>query len=142
MYGKNNFSNTGEADARVVVASRECLFFTLERLFHPQVICSNPGGNCSRLEDVIHFLTQNHEQEERLMIETGYPMFATHKRKHKALMRTLKGMKRTLICGDYDSSMVAEFLTEWMRRHAADFDNSFGEFLKEKGMEPPQRKGF
>ncbi|HEB79244.1 MAG TPA: hypothetical protein ENI79_02055 [Rhodospirillales bacterium] len=134
MLGTNHFSN-GDAGVRAIDAGREYMFFVLDRFFHPQVICADPGGTCSRLEDAIHFLKKHQEREERLMIEAGYLGygFATHKRKHKELQRNLDKMRRTLVCGGYDSAMVADFLTEWMKRHATNFDKPFGDFVRRGG---------
>ncbi len=139
MYGTNDSFST---EARAIESNWEYLSFTLDRLFHPQVICSDPGGSCSRLEQIIRFLSRSQEHEERLMIETCYPMFAAHKRKHRALIRTLNGMKRALTCGNYDNAIVFGLLTEWGRRHTIHFDKPLGNFLRNRAPESGQMKGY
>ncbi len=134
MFGTNSSSrmNTG---VKSIDASRECLSFVLGRLFHPQVICARPGGICSRIEDTARFLARNLEREEHLMTETGYPGFAAHKREHKKFLGNLDRMKHRLVCGGYDNTLVADFLSEWTNDHAAAFDKPFGDFLRENGVE-------
>lgn len=138
MSGSKHHTST-ESGIRDIDVNRECLSFVLERLFHPQVICFDPGETCSRIEETIRLISRNMEREERLMVETEYPGFAGHKREHEKLLVRLGRLKRTLACSNYDNSLVAEFLTEWAESHAADFDKPFGDFLREHGVTPVQR---
>lgn len=132
--GTDSFSSV-DTGVKAIDASRECLSFVLGRLFHPQVICARPGGACSRIEDTVRFLARNLEREEHLMTETGYPGFAAHKRQHRKLLENLDGMKRRLVCGEYDNALVADFLSEWTNDHTIAFDKPFGDFLRENGVE-------
>ena len=134
MSATDSFASD-DAGVRFIDASRECLSYVLDRLFHPQVICAAPGRRCARIEDTVRFLRRNLEREERLMSEAAYPGFAAHKREHEKFLRKLEMMKRTLICGDYDNALVSEFLTEWTRSHASAFDKPLGDFLRERATE-------
>ena len=113
----------------------------LEQLFHPHVICADPGGTCSRIEDTIHFLSRNLEREERLMAAAGYPGFVVHKAEHEKLLQKLERMKRTVIFGCNDKAFVFDSVMEWTKRHDAAFDKPFGNFLRKHGTEPVQGKG-
>ena len=134
MFGTNGSSSV-DTGVKAIDASRECLSFVLDRLFHPQVICARPGGACSRIEDTARLLARNLEREEHLMTKTGYPGFAAHKREHRKFLDDLDGMKRRLVCGEYDNALVAGFLSEWTFDHATAFDKPFGDFLRENGVE-------
>lgn len=140
MFGTNRFTSA-DTGVRDMDASRECLSFVFDRLFHPQVICADPGGTCERIEDTIRILKRNLEREERLMTDAEYPGLAAHKRGHDELLRKLEKMKSTLICGDYDNALVTDFLTEWTKSHSASFDKPFGDFMRERGMDSVQRRG-
>ncbi len=128
MFRNVHFSDV-DTGVGSIDTSRQCLRFVLDRLFHPQVICANRGGVCARLTDTIRLISRNLEREERLMLDSGYPGFATHKREHEKLLLKLANMERTLICGEYDNRQVSEFLTDWMNHHVAAFDKPFGNFL-------------
>lgn len=129
MSGTHHYSNvvTGIAS---VDTSHQCLQFVLDRLFHPQVMCADQGGVCARIKDTIRFVTRSFDNEERLMLESGYPDFVPHRREHEKLLRSLTEMECTLVCGDYDNRRVFAFLTKWTNRHAAAFDKPFGNFLR------------
>jgi len=116
--------------------SRGHISFAVRRLFHPQVVCAEEGGPCSRLRDAVLFLTQSLEREESFMRETGYPGYAAHKRNHEALLRKLGKMQRALACGAYDNAMVSGFLTAWIKSHTVHFDQPFGDFLRNAGRQP------
>lgn len=133
MFGANDFSGV-DSDARFLEASREGLFFVLDRFFHPRVICTDPGGTCGRIEDTIRLLSRNLEREERLMLKTGYPRSAAHKWAHDALLRKLDRMKHTLVCGDYDNALVFDFMTKWLKTHSATYDKHFNKFLLARRM--------
>ncbi len=141
MFQTNHSSDDNDA-VRTIDASRESLIFVLDQLFHPKVICADPGGTCSRIEDAIRFLSRNLEREERMMATAGYPGFAAHKREHKKLLRKLKKMKRTLVCGSYDNALVFDVVTEWTKNHTDAFDKPFGDFVRERGIDPSQGGGF
>ncbi len=127
--------------ARGLDANRDSLLFLLDKLFHPQVMCAEPGGSCARIDDTIRFLKRNLTREERLMDLVRYPDAAAHKRDHQQVLRRLESMQRTLICGLYDNTQVAGFLDAWAERHAIDFDKPFGDFLYAHAPKPAQRDG-
>lgn len=128
MFRNTHFSNI-DIGIGSLDASRQCLQFVLDRLFHPRVMCADQGGSCARIKDTIRLLARNLEREEQLMLESRYPCFAVHKREHERVLLKLAKMERTLICGDYDNHQISEFLTGWMNHHVADFDKPFGDFF-------------
>jgi len=135
MFKTNRSFNDNDA-VRTIDASREYLSFVLDQMFHPQVICADPGGTCSRIEDTIRFIRRNLEREERLMAATGYPALAAHKAEHGKLLRKLERMKLTLVCGSYDNTLVFDSVVDWTKRHATAFDKPFGDFLRKHGTGP------
>jgi len=132
MAETNRPSNDNGA-VRIIDASRESLAYVLEQLFHPHVICADPGGTCSRIEDTIRFLARNLEREERLMAAAGYPGLTVHRAEHEKLLRKLERMKLSLVCGSYDNTVVFDSVVDWTKRHAADHDKPFGDFLRQHG---------
>lgn len=141
MHGTNHFSNDNPG-VGTIDADREYFSIVLDRFFHPSVICAYPGGTCQRIEDTIRHLEQDLGREEKLMARTGFPGITAHKKEHRKLLNNLNQLKRTLVCGRYDNALVADYLTEWMKSHATDFDKPFGKFLKEQGIDISQREGF
>ncbi len=135
MFGTNHCSSA-DIGVGIIDENREGLCLLVDQLFHPQVICANPGGTCSRLDESIRFLTQSLAREERIMMENDYSGlgFAVHKREHEKLLRKLNKMKRVLVCGRYDNAVVFDFLTEWIRNHATHYEKPLTDFLRERGM--------
>lgn len=132
MFEPNRCSGPEPNTVKLEV-NRECLLFVLDRYFHPQVVCANPGGCCERIEDTIRFLTRNLEREERLMDLSGFTDAQAHKQDHERVLRHLDKMMRTLVCSRYDNTQVAEFLETWADDHALAFDKPFGDFLRTHG---------
>lgn len=122
-------------DVRAIDESRECFVFLLDQMFHPQVVCADLGGNCTRIGDMMNYLTRSLEREERLMAAAGYPGLSVHKRDHAKVLQILNGMKRTLICGGYDNTLVSDILRNWSKGHDETFDKDFVDFLHERGAE-------
>lgn len=116
--------------------SHRSLQFLLDRLFHPQVMCGDQGGQCSRIRDTIRFLSRNLAHEERLMRAAGYPAATAHEREHRKLLRRMARMERSMSCSDYDNQRISGFLTAWMNHHVAVFDKPFGAFLRAQTWRP------
>ena len=140
MFKINRFTFAANG-ARTITVSHEYMSVVLDNLFHPRVICAEPGGTCSRMEEAIRILGRHLEREERLMATAGFSEFAAHKREHANLLRKLEKMKRTLVCGSYDNAFVYGEITEWMDAHAGTFDRPFGDFLRESGTDANQGRG-
>ena len=119
-----------EAIVKGMGACRESLHFLLDRYFHPQTICANPGERCQRIDDTIRFLTRNLGREERLMMLSEYADAAAHKRDHKMALQKLEELRDTLICGHYENTQIADFLENWVDDHAVAFDKPFEDFLR------------
>ncbi len=134
MYESHRLSST-DADLRTIVESRKCLTFVIERYFHPKVICAEQGGTCERLENTILLLSRNLKREEQLMEQSGYPGLIAHVKAHDTILRNLETLRRTFVCGNYNNNLVLDFITEWAEDHTRTFDNPYGEYLKEQGIE-------
>jgi len=114
---------------RGIEVRRESLLFVLDGYFHPQVICADPGGPCSRIEDTIHFLVRNLKWEEWQMEQFGYPEAIAHKRDHELILLRLQKMKNSFVCGRYDNRQVAQLIETWADQHALTYDKPFADFL-------------
>ena len=115
---------------RMTDTSRECLFFLVEKFFHPKVICPQPARSCRRIGDTLAYLRRNFEREETLMRLCGYPNLHRHKAEHDQLLRDLAYLHKTLNCSAYDNEQIRVLITDWTMRHARDHDRRFGDFLK------------
>jgi len=117
---------------RGIEARRESLLFILDEYFHPQVICADPGGPCTRIEDTIHFLIRNLKWEEWQMEQAGYPDTDAHKKDHEQILLRLQRMKNSFICSQYDNRQVALLVETWADQHTLAFDKPFGDFLNRR----------
>jgi len=129
MFEETAFSDR-DALVKGMEACRESLHFILDRYFHPQTICANPGGECQRIDDTLRFLARNLEREENIMILSGYAKAEAHNRDHAMALKKLEKLKNTLVCGRYDNADVAEFLESWVDDHTRDFDKPLEIFLR------------
>ncbi len=124
-----NANTASNAFVRGIEARRESLQFVLDGYFHPKVICGDPGGSCSRIEDTIHFLVRNLKWEEYQMEQSGYPDARAHKKDHEKILLRLRKMENNFICGRYDNRQVAQLVEAWAGQHNVVFDKPFEEFL-------------
>ncbi len=90
------------------------------------------GGTVKFLED---YVVDHFGEEERYMIQYGYPSYAEHKSQHLEFMGNLSTIKEKL---DSDGpgllTVVAtnHLLVEWLRVHIRRLDKQLGAFLQEK----------
>lgn len=120
--------------------NHEALLFVLERYFHPQTTCAEPGDTCPRIEDTFRLLTRNLEREEEIMAAAGYPDLRRHKQEHRKLLGQVGQMLNELNCSEYDNHRVADFLYRWAKRHAGVFDKRFAEFCQERTLNMTQER--
>jgi len=114
---------------RGIEARRESLLFILDEYFHPQVICADPGGPCTRIEDTIQFLIRNLKWEEWQMEQAGYPDTRAHKKDHEQILLRLQRMKNSFLCSRYDNRQVAQLIESWADQHSLAFDKPFEDFV-------------
>lgn len=84
------------------------------------------------IEALVAYVDVHFEHEERLMQETGYPDFASHKKAHEALAKRVAKFKEDLHRApntfDYDALM--EFLSNWLSQHIIKLDMEFATYHK------------
>ena len=88
------------------------------------------------LVKLAEFTRMHFWMEEQLMIEHEYPDFKRHHKEHRELLEHLNDLvdfvsnaKYPTFYSDYDIS------TDWALIHIAEQDNTFGEFLNDKGID-------
>lgn len=74
-----------------------------------------------------HFL-----QEEKLMIESGFPAYAEHNDEHQRILGELNQFKKRVDRGlvAFGRDYIKERMPEWFRLHAASMDSALAAHLK------------
>jgi hemerythrin-like metal-binding protein len=84
------------------------------------------------IEALVAYVNVHFEHEERLMQETGYPAFETHKKAHEALARQVAGFQEDLRRAPetFDFEALMEFLSNWLSEHILKLDMEFAAYHK------------
>lgn len=73
--------------------------------------------------------------EERLMVQHGYPKFAEHKAIHDSFFITLHALEQKRKRRHLPITLeVMDTMRNWLLNHIAGSDREFGVFLKKKGV--------
>jgi len=81
--------------------------------------------------------TRNHFSREEAMLEdAGYPGLAGHRLLHDELTKQVEEYIARYQRSDLTlSNHLANFLSDWLKQHILDTDQSYGRWLKEQGMQ-------
>jgi hemerythrin-like metal-binding protein len=80
--------------------------------------------------------TKNHFSEEEAMLKkVRYPGLAAHRLLHKDLTQQVEAYIARHEKGDLTLSMqLADFLSDWLKTHILNTDQTYGRWLKEQGL--------
>jgi len=81
------------------------------------------------LNELILFVGEHFANEERLMLEHGYPELKSHADEHQRLLYQLKNVLK----GDAKAILTPAFLIDWLEMHALKDDMKFGKHLTSQG---------
>jgi hemerythrin len=88
---------------------------------------------CYVLDQFIEFSDMHFLSEQLVMRLHNYPGYEPHLEEHTRLMKKVREIRSSVICGDQKLSReMVEGLREWLVNHIATKDVAFGEFLKVK----------
>jgi hemerythrin len=97
-----------------------------------------------KIGDVVKFLEDyvvfHFGEEEKFMLELGYPDYKHHKAQHEEFMRNIERIKEILPTleggrkpGSYDLSVETnQLVVDWIIEHISQVDKSLGKFLSGK----------
>ncbi|RJQ49951.1 MAG: hemerythrin [Nitrospiraceae bacterium] len=101
-----------------------------------------------KISDVVKFLDDyivfHFGEEEKYMLERGYPEYEQHRKQHEKFMGNFAYLKEELMKleggkkpGSYDLSVETnQVVVDWILEHIAKLDKRFGKFIAEsKGMD-------
>ncbi|HTW70668.1 MAG TPA: bacteriohemerythrin [Acetobacteraceae bacterium] len=78
--------------------------------------------------EFIGAVARHFADEERLMVEAGYPSAARHREEHQRLLAEVAGL--VLDGQDVSASLVLRYLQDWLCRHIDGFDRDFAGYFK------------
>jgi hemerythrin len=81
--------------------------------------------------------TRNHfSQEEALLDDAKYPGLAGHRSQHRELTGKVEEYIARYQKGDLTlSNHLADFLSDWLKQHILDTDQTYGRWLREQGVQ-------
>ncbi len=81
--------------------------------------------------------TRNHfSQEEAMLEKVRYPGLPAHRALHRDLTKQVEEYVTRHEKGDLTlSNRLADFLSDWLKNHILDTDQTYGRWLKEQGLQ-------
>lgn len=87
------------------------------------------------LNSLISYTASHFADEERLMLQNGYPDLAKHKAEHDKLTSQVLDLQKQYQATNMGLSMaVMAFLRDWLVNHIQGEDKKYGPFLNGKGI--------
>lgn len=85
------------------------------------------------LEEMIDYTVEHFAMEEKLMLETNYPLYQEHKKIHDKLTQEVKEIAEKFTDGDrFVTIELSHFLTKWLIHHIKGQDQKMIRFFREK----------
>ncbi|HCI52455.1 MAG TPA: hypothetical protein DE312_03910 [Gallionella sp.] len=81
-----------------------------------------------RLNNLVSYVGQHFEFEEKLMDQFNYPGSEPHKNAHQALLREIETLKKRFLQGGEE--FVLQWLKDWLLGHIGSSDKQLGYFLE------------
>lgn len=109
------------------------LFGMLDDLYHASVQGKGSEEVVRLLEFLETYTNRHFEDEEKLQMEIGSPLFVWHKAQHDGMRQQVAEMKKELISCGATLSMVKtvnETITTWWFRHIMGFDMNIKKYIK------------
>ena len=83
-----------------------------------------------RLDALIEHSIEHFEQENRWMLDAGFPPAACHQGEHDAVLQVMQEVRRRFAEGETDLGLrLAEELPHWFEHHVDTMDNMLAQFL-------------
>ena len=108
-------------------------FFNLIKLIHTAIESNQVLDTINHLIELREYAEMYFLDEEKSMLDDGYPSLAQHKKLHLAFIKKLE-----LFLTDYEIAPLAiiveltAFLTDWLVKHIQKSDADYTQFLKNK----------
>lgn len=64
-----------------------------------------------------HFLKDHFAEEEKLMLELGYPGIDQHKQEHALLLAELDEIGQEIVRGEMNKDKISDFMRHWVFEH-------------------------
>jgi hemerythrin len=85
------------------------------------------------LKRLLAYTTYHFANEERLMRETGYPLYLEHRIQHEKLTKIAMEHQRKMTSGESPLSVdVLQFLSDWLKVHIGQSDQKLAAHLKNR----------
>lgn len=91
----------------------------------------------STLDELVEYTRTHFAIEERLMRESNYPDYESHRSYHEALIDQIRALQAKLDGGEASITFeLLHFLRNWLIRHIFEVDKQFGAYFIENGTRP------
>lgn len=100
--------------------------FNLVNALHEVLPGGDKGSVGGCLDELIDFVAEHFQTEERLMQEKGYSGYEKHKAEHDKLLATCADIKNKFEAGETDlTTETTEFVKDWLDRHIPSVDRLY-----------------
>ena len=116
-------------------AQHQELFRRLEALL--TAMMRGDKAEVGRLFDFLgSYVVEHFGAEERLMVERGYPEYASHKAAHERFVRDYAGLRQGYLTAGGGAALtirVQNWCGDWLKAHIAGTDQALAAFLRSSG---------
>lgn len=115
---------------KIIDEQHQAIFSIANQLHHSISHNQHKSIFLPLLHALLELTEQHFETEEKMMIESNYPGFEVHKKKHEAVLKKTKTIMAMYESDDFIStSLVSKFITTTVEMHIPDEDLSMAKHL-------------
>jgi hemerythrin len=92
------------------------------------------------LDELLERTLAHFEREERVLIDTAYPLLAEHLVSHNRLLRALLHFKEDVRHRRYQPELAIKFIHTWVVEHVIVDDSRYGEHLQAAAAQPGDKR--
>ena len=86
-------------------------------------------------DNLVGYVTKHFADEERLMIEHGYPEYDAHKKEHNTMAETVLSLRGEIVKGNKTiATQSLPILINWIHNHMSGTDSRYTDFFHSKGV--------
>jgi len=120
----------------ISVDEQHTVLFSLINDLHAAMMKGQARAIVGELLNRLLAYTRNHfSQEEAMLEKVRYPGLPAHRLLHRDLTQKVEDYVARHAKGDLTLSMqLADFLSDWLKTHILNTDQTYGRWLKEQGL--------
>jgi len=111
------------------------LFDMIEQVRESAKTGASPDIMARLFDELIDYTRFHFQNEEKAMLQHGFPGFAAHRKEHQSLIQKAADYHRKFIDGKTMIPVeIMRYLNDWLLHHIDTVDREYAPFFREKGV--------